>query len=235
MSHQPDLEALLLDRIHRHPLVDLHRGVEAQAIDGAHGPLTVPPVRVHTRAAADEAARTFTGSLVLGCDGANSIVRRLLGVHVQDLRFTERRLVVDVRAATPLDTWDGVEQVCDPAHAATFIHVTDDRYRWEFQLRGGEDETGLLAATGMTLLLGALIVHRRAHDSVREAVPALARSPSPSPTSPSPEHRPSTDDPMAGPMPLSFGPLGMHAGARAGTGDGWRPTPPTGVMCAATR
>jgi hypothetical protein len=33
---------------------------------------------------------------------------------------------------------------------------------------------GLLAAAGMTLLLlGALIVHRRAHDSVREAAPAL--------------------------------------------------------------
>ena len=33
---------------------------------------------------------------------------------------------------------------------------------------------GLLAAAGMTLLLlGALIAHRRAHDSVREAVPAV--------------------------------------------------------------
>ena len=33
---------------------------------------------------------------------------------------------------------------------------------------------GLLAAAGMTLLLlGALIAHRRAHDSVREALPAL--------------------------------------------------------------
>ena len=33
---------------------------------------------------------------------------------------------------------------------------------------------GLLAAVGMVLLLlGALIAHRRAHDSVREAVPAL--------------------------------------------------------------
>jgi uncharacterized protein YqgC (DUF456 family) len=33
---------------------------------------------------------------------------------------------------------------------------------------------GLLAAAGMILLLiGALIAHRRAHDSVREAVPAL--------------------------------------------------------------
>jgi len=33
---------------------------------------------------------------------------------------------------------------------------------------------GLLAAAGMIpLLIGALIAHRRAHDSVREAVPAL--------------------------------------------------------------
>ena len=33
---------------------------------------------------------------------------------------------------------------------------------------------GLLAAVGMTvLLIGALITHRRAHDSVREALPAL--------------------------------------------------------------
>lgn len=33
---------------------------------------------------------------------------------------------------------------------------------------------GLLAAAGMILLLiGALITHRRAHDSIREAVPAL--------------------------------------------------------------
>jgi uncharacterized protein YqgC (DUF456 family) len=33
---------------------------------------------------------------------------------------------------------------------------------------------GLLAAAGMVLLLiGALIAHRRAHDSIREAMPAL--------------------------------------------------------------
>src|SRR3954471_6167485 len=122
MFHQPDLEALLLDRIGRHPLVDLHRGVEVHAMDGVDEPLTGPPVRVHARAVADEAARTFTGSLVLGCDGANSTVRRLLDVRMQDLRFTERWLVVDIRATGPLDTWDGVEQICDPARAATFMH-----------------------------------------------------------------------------------------------------------------
>jgi 3-(3-hydroxy-phenyl)propionate hydroxylase len=151
MFHQPELEALLFRRVDQHPLIDLHRGVEVRAVDGAHDPLSSPPVRVHTRAVADEAARTFTGSLVLGCDGANSTVRRRAGIHMQDLRFTERWLVVDVRAATPLDTWDGVEQVCDPTRAATFMRVTGDRYRWEFQLRDGEDETDLIRRLGELL------------------------------------------------------------------------------------
>jgi 3-(3-hydroxy-phenyl)propionate hydroxylase len=151
MFHQPDLEALLLDRVDKHPLVDLRRGVEVRAIDGAHDPLTAAPARVHTRTVADEAAHTFTGPAVLGCDGANSTVRKLLGVRLQDLRFTERWLVVDVRAATPLPTWNGVEQVCDPGRAATFMHVTGDRYRWEFQLRDGEDETDLIAILGRLL------------------------------------------------------------------------------------
>jgi 3-(3-hydroxy-phenyl)propionate hydroxylase len=151
MFHQPELEALLFHRVDRHPLIDLHRGVEVRAIDGLYDPLTAPPVRVHTRALADESAHTFTGSLVLGCDGANSTVRQLLGIHMQDLRFNERWLVVDVRATTPLHTWDGVEQVCDPTRAATFMRVTGDRYRWEFQMRDGEDETDLITGLGRLL------------------------------------------------------------------------------------
>jgi 3-(3-hydroxy-phenyl)propionate hydroxylase len=151
MFHQPELEALLSDRVARHPLIDVHRGVDVHAIDGAHTPMTDPPIRVHANRVTDEAAQTFTGSLVLGCDGANSTVRRLVGVGMQDLRFTERWLVVDLRAATPLSTWDGVEQVCDPARAATFMHVTGDRYRWEFQLHDGEDESDLITRLGPLL------------------------------------------------------------------------------------
>ena len=151
MFHQPELEALLFHRVDQHPLIDLHRGSEVRAIDGVLDPWTAPPVRVHTRAVADESARTFTGSLVLGCDGANSTVRQLLGVRMQDLRFTERWLVIDVRAAAALDTYDGVEQVCDPARAATFMHVTGDRYRWEFRMYDGEDETDLVADLGRLL------------------------------------------------------------------------------------
>jgi 3-(3-hydroxy-phenyl)propionate hydroxylase len=151
MFHQPDLEILLLNRIAEHPLIDLRRGLEVHAIEGANEDLADSPVRVHARRVDDEAAQTFTGSLVLGCDGANSTIRQLLGVSMQDLRFTERWLVVDIRVTRPLDTYDGVEQLCDPARAATFMHVTGDWYRWEFQLRDGEDETHLIPALGQLL------------------------------------------------------------------------------------
>jgi len=93
---------------------------------------------------ADRTVQTLTGRVVLGCDGATSSIRELAGIAMEDLGFTERWLVVDIRAEAGLDTWDDVEQVCDPARAATFMRVTGDRYRWEFQMRDGEDEADLI-------------------------------------------------------------------------------------------
>ena len=144
MFHQPNLEELMLARAEAHPLIDFRRGAEVTGLDDddAPGPLTAAPVRVHARIAGQP--QTFTGRVVLGCDGANSTIRQLTGITMEDLGFTERWLVVDIRAETGLDTWDGVEQICDPARAATFMQVTGDQYRWEFRLADGEDETTLI-------------------------------------------------------------------------------------------
>jgi 3-(3-hydroxy-phenyl)propionate hydroxylase len=151
MFHQPDLEELMLAQVKAHPLIDLRRGAEVCGMDGALGPLTTDPVRVHARIAGD--LQTFTGRFVLGCDGANSTIRELAGITMDDLGFTERWLVVDIRVETGLDTWDGVEQICDPARAATFMQVTGDRYRWEFRLFDGEDEAGLITPQALGQLL----------------------------------------------------------------------------------
>jgi 3-(3-hydroxy-phenyl)propionate hydroxylase len=151
MFHQPDLEELLLARVGRHPLISLRRGAEVTGLDGALDTLTADPVRVHARVAGQP--HTFTGAFVLGCDGANSTIRQVAGITMEDLGFTERWLVVDIKVGTSLDTWDGVEQICDPARPATFMHVTDDRYRWEFQLADGEDEADLITPAALGALL----------------------------------------------------------------------------------
>src|SRR5271167_1277483 len=153
MFHQPDLEELMLARVKAHPLIDFRRGAEVTGLDDddAPGPLTAAPVRVHARIAGDP--QTFTGRVVLGCDGANSIIRELAGITMEDLGFTERWLVVDIQVEDGLNTWDGVEQICDPARAATFMQVTGDRYRWEFRLHDGEDEASLITPAALGQLL----------------------------------------------------------------------------------
>jgi 3-(3-hydroxy-phenyl)propionate hydroxylase len=151
MFHQPDLEELLFSRVGEHPLIDFRRGAEVCGLEGTASPLNAPPVRV--RVLVEEKPQTFTGAVVLGCDGANSTIRELAGIPMEDLGFTERWLVVDIRAEGGLNTWDGVEQICDPARAATFMQVTGDRYRWEFRLLDGEDEACLTTPAALGELL----------------------------------------------------------------------------------
>jgi 3-(3-hydroxy-phenyl)propionate hydroxylase len=130
---QPDLEDLLRSNLARHSAVTVRGGVEVVEMtpdaDGAR--LTLRDVRT----GAQEQVRA---AVVLGCDGAHSTVRAAIGARLRDLGCTERWLVVDVRCRRGLDGWGGVDQVCSPRRAATFLHLTGDRYRWEFRLRAGE-------------------------------------------------------------------------------------------------
>ncbi len=131
MFEQPDLERLLRERLAELPCVDLREGTELIALDGSlrdtsTGDVTQVPYRY-----------------LLGCDGAASTVRELAGIGWRERGFEDRWLVVDGRQATPLGTWDGVVQVCDPARAATFMQVSADHYRWEFRLHEGESADGI--------------------------------------------------------------------------------------------
>jgi 3-(3-hydroxy-phenyl)propionate hydroxylase len=159
MFHQPDLEQLLLGRVTAHPLITLHRTAEVIGLDDPAGPAVSPgspdstAVTVTVRTGPGGQERAFAGCLVLGCDGAGSLIRDLAGLVMEDLGFTERWLVVDIRVADGLEAWDGVEQICDPARAATFMQVTRDRYRWEFQLHDGEDEDDLITEHALGALL----------------------------------------------------------------------------------
>lgn len=129
MFDQPDLEQLLRVHVATLPQVDLRTGVELVGLCG-----NTATIRDTTTGELTTLGYRF----VLGCDGANSTVRTLLGGTLRDLGFRERWLVVDGRQATPLGTWDGVHQVCDPARAATYMQIGPDRYRWEFRLHDGE-------------------------------------------------------------------------------------------------
>ncbi len=134
MFDQPDLEALLRENLSRQPLVTFRGDIEVTGVHQQPG----GPVRVDLSDRGTEESETVLASYVLGCDGANSVVRASIGATMRDLNFEQRWLVVDVNADRNLDQWEGVHQVCDTERAATYMRINDRRYRWEFQLKDGE-------------------------------------------------------------------------------------------------
>ncbi|MCZ2827559.1 bifunctional 3-(3-hydroxy-phenyl)propionate/3-hydroxycinnamic acid hydroxylase [Modestobacter sp. VKM Ac-2986] len=158
MFSQPDLEAVLRTALAAEPRARLRGGVELVHLAQHAG-----PVRLTVADRVTCAEEVLVADAVLGCDGANSTVRRLIGSWMRDLGPSERWLVVDLVADAPLDVWPGVHQVCDPVRPATFMPVAGDRYRAEFRLAAGEtpadlDLPALLArfgAAGCTVLRAA--------------------------------------------------------------------------------
>ena len=134
MFDQPQLEDLLRANLAQYHQVRLRGNVEVTGFTRlAQGRVQVAFVD-RTTAATEHVCADY----LLGCDGANSVIRRALGVAMTDMHFKQRWLVADIRSAVDLEQWDGVHQVCDPARAATYMRIGNDRYRWEFRLLPNE-------------------------------------------------------------------------------------------------
>ena len=109
---------------------------------------------------------------MLGCDGANSLVRASIGSTMRDLKFEQRWLVVDVATAADLHQWEGVHQVCDPHRAGTYMRIGETRYRWEFRLL--DDETAADFDTSRAAATDRPVGRRRG----RRAISSWSASPS---------------------------------------------------------
>jgi 3-(3-hydroxy-phenyl)propionate hydroxylase len=144
MFDQPELETLLRANLKRYACAELRGNVEVTDIAEDRQGL----VRVTFAHRTDGTQHVVEANYVLGCDGANSVVRSSIGSTMRDLKFDQRWLVVDIATTADLDQWDGVHQVCDPVRAGTYMRIGDTRYRWEFRLLPGEtaDDFGDLAA-----------------------------------------------------------------------------------------
>ncbi len=130
MFDQPELEALLRKNLGRYPEATLQGNAEVTGATSLAGGRS----RVAFTDRGDGSEHTVDAEYLLGCDGANSLVRKHIGATMRDLRFEQRWLVIDVDSAVDLNQWGGVHQVCSPERAGTFMQVGDSRYRWEFRL-----------------------------------------------------------------------------------------------------
>jgi 3-(3-hydroxy-phenyl)propionate hydroxylase len=110
-------------------------------------------VRITFTDRTDGQVHAVEADYLLGCDGANSLVRAQIGSAMRDLKFEQRWLVVDVATDADLHQWQGAHQMCDPARAGTYMRIGDARYRWEFQLLPGESTDDFRTLSGLRPLI----------------------------------------------------------------------------------
>ena len=128
--YQPELERLLRAKLAQFPGIELRLGVELAGFvdDGQF-------VHARLQDAAGQETQVRARYLV-GTDGANSLVRRTLGLDFEGRSFQQDWLIVDaLDVPAPIDH---VEFVCDPARPTPRMVAPGGRQRWEFMLRPGE-------------------------------------------------------------------------------------------------
>jgi len=108
---------------------------------------------------------------VVGCDGASSWTRRHLGIALEDLRFDQEWLVVDIamKEGRAVELPLGVRQYCRPARPCTYVKGHGPYRRWEFQVQPTEDSARLNTPEGLWGLLAEWVTPGDA-DLVRSAV-----------------------------------------------------------------
>ncbi len=133
MFWQPALEGLIEQAAARQPTVEVRRGLRLVALDDRGD-----EVRLTVELEADGSQEHVRARYVVGCDGANSTVRDLIGGTVTDLGFFYDWLIVDValherRVFDPINV-----QICEPSRPTTVVSGGPGRRRWEFMRLPGE-------------------------------------------------------------------------------------------------
>ncbi len=154
--HQPTLEEALDKAVAAQPSVSLHLGWEVVAVSqhADHGCVELRDLETGER-------KRLKGRYIVGCDGANSLIRACIGGEREDRGFEADWLVIDVALR------DGVTiealgippagQYCNSVRPTTIVPagVRDGRVfrRWEFMRLPGESAESLEAEARVWELL----------------------------------------------------------------------------------
>lgn len=142
---QPILEQQLRDALGRFPHVETFYGWKLVSYTQDHERVTL------ATEGPDGAARMVTCDYLVGCDGAASRVREVLGLELSGTTFDERWLIVDLE--NNRNTTKHTEVYCDPRRPCITLPGPNDTRRYEFKLLRGETDADLLDPAMITRLL----------------------------------------------------------------------------------
>ena len=132
--HQPELEAILRAGVKRFASVQVFRRHEVTAIEAG-----ADAARLSVTNLADDSRLEIDARYVVGCDGARSLVRRLMGSPMEDLGLHQPWVVFDALLKRDASLPDHTVQYCNPSRPSTYCNVLGNRRRWEIMLMPGDD------------------------------------------------------------------------------------------------
>ena len=159
--HQPTLERVLREGVARFANVSVRTCAEVVSIDDDNIGFADLITGKFENVRAD---------YVVGCDGARSLVRRLIGTEMQELGPGERWLVIDTilkRGMPELGDW--TLQHCNPARPATYVRGIGVRRRWEIMQMPSDDPDTFASPENVWRLLRPWITPEDA--TIERAVP----------------------------------------------------------------
>lgn len=114
----------------------------------------------------------FGCKYVIGCDGARSLVRRFIGSEHEDLGFSQRWLVVDVRQNQDLQLEKVSTHHCNPERPMFTTVLSQDILRWEMMVKDTDDLSWITTPEAIWELIGKSIrpIPRAAGTVLRSAV-----------------------------------------------------------------
>jgi 3-(3-hydroxy-phenyl)propionate hydroxylase len=147
--HQPALEDVLRKGLQRFPKVQVYTGCELVSLEQTRDSVIAQVARRDA-----QGTKAINGRYLVGCDGARSSVRRMMGCELEDLGSHEQWIVVDLLMDRNIEgLTDGTVQYCNPARPTTFMRCVGGRRRWEFMVMPGDDIAHLTTTKGIWSLL----------------------------------------------------------------------------------
>ena len=141
--NQPDLERQLRKKLKKYKKVKILQNSEVVKIKNHKD-----CVKIFFKNTKDKILHEIESKYVVGCDGANSVVRNEMKTKMDNLGFTQKWAVVDlILKKNKKNLPDRTIQYSNPKQPATYCRNVGKRRRWEFAIRNNQNEKKILSET----------------------------------------------------------------------------------------
>ena len=131
LFYQPELETIIRDHNENYKNLVILENTELVDIENTN------PIKLNIRN--NGKYSSIYCKYLVGCDGANSFVRKHINAKLIDFDFDQDWIVIDAHTTGQIDiSKDEVKQICDPNRLKTYVPGRRNHERFEFKLLKGE-------------------------------------------------------------------------------------------------